>query len=250
MTQLESISRIIDLTNRFRIDHIYVDAGFGTTNIEELKIYGKKHPESDMNRKLVAIDFASKLVVYDPFTKEEIDKAMKPFSVNNAATCLERNELLLPDSEDEKIKLVGQMREYRIEKISPLGTPRYTEDNDHILDAFMLSLLAFQMEYSELVRLSHTNDIAISKKPSLLMPGLASVEDRTASINANNLSSLTDTKRQPLLGADKYHSDSRGKHMDYEDLFKNKQPQTSSPFSGGPARTGWAKFDAPSRSNF
>jgi hypothetical protein len=222
------------------------------TNIEELQLYGKKYPESEMNRKLVAIDFASKVTIYDPYSKEEVQKAMKPFTVNNAVTCLERNELILPDSEDEKVKLVGQMREYRIEKISPLGTPRYSEDNDHILDAFNLSLLAFQMEYSELVRLSHTNNISISRNPSLLVPGLASVEDRTASISESKLSSLATTKRQPMLGADKYHSDSRGKHMDYEDLFKNAAPaSTQSPFfQGGPAKTGWGKVNAPTRSTF
>lgn len=250
MTQLESISRIIELTKRFRINHIYVDAGFGTTNIEELQLYGKKHPESEMHRKLVAIDFASKVTVFDPYSKEEVQKAMKPFSVNNAVTCLERNELILPDSEDEKVKLVGQMREYRIERISPLGTPRYTEDNDHILDAFNLSLLAFQMEYSELIRLTHTNEVAISKRPSLLLPGLAQVEDRTATITESKLSSLTTTKREPMLGADRYHSDSRGKHMDYEDLFKNSPPTQSPFFQGGPAKTGWGKVNAPSRSMF
>ena len=250
MTQLESISRIIELTQRFKIHHIYVDAGFGTTNIEELQLYGKKHPESEMHLKLVSIDFASKLSVYDPYSKEEIEKAMKPFCVNNAVTCLERNELILPDSEDEKVKLVGQMREYRIEKISPLGTPRYSEDNDHILDAFNLSLLAFQMEYSELIRLAHTNEVAISKTPNLLVPGLASVEDRNAQITESKLSMLASTKREPMLGADRYHSDSRGKHMDYEDLFKNSPPTQSPFFQGGPAKTGWGKINAPSRSMF
>lgn len=250
MTQLESISRIIELTKRFKIDHIYVDAGFGTTNIEELKLYGIKHPESGMTQKLVPIDFASNISIYDPYTKEEVKKSMKPFCVNNAVTCLERNELLLPDSEDEKIKLVGQMREYRIEKISPLGTPRYSEDNDHILDAFNLSLLAFQMEYSELIRLSYTNEIAISKKPSLIMPGLEAVQDRSGTTKPDKLQSMGIPKRQAALGADKYHSDSRGKHMDYEDLMKST-PATHSPFGNSPViRTGWTKLNAPTRSNF
>ena len=254
MTQLYSIHRIIELTQKYRIDHIYVDAGFGTTNIEELKLYGQKHPDSDMNRKLVAIDFASKITVYDPFSKEEVEKSMKPFSVNNAVTCLERNELILPDSEDEKVKLVGQMREYRIEKVSPLGTPRYSEDNDHILDAFMLSLLAFQLEYSELVKLKHTNEIASSKRPTLLMKGLTRVEDRVTGIEKPDLlKSLGVRKRSEKLEADRYHSDSRGGHMDYEDLYKEKDPKAdrNTPFRSSPIqKTGWASFNVPKRSNF
>ena len=253
MTQLHSIHRIIELTRKFRIDHIYVDAGFGTTNIEELKLYGKKHPESNMNNKLVSIDFASKITVFDPFSKEEVEKSMKPFCVNNAVTCLERNELILPDSEDEKVKLVGQMREYRIEKISPLGTPRYSEDNDHILDAFMLSLLAFQLEYSELVKLKHTNEIASSKRPTLLMRGLSEVGDRTSGVEKSDvLKSLGVKKRSEKLEADRYHSDSRGGHMDYEDLYKPNDPKADSnlPFRASPIKTGWATFNVPKRSNF
>ena len=252
MTQLESISRIIELTQRFKIHHIYVDAGFGTTNIEELQLYGKKHPEAEMHRKLVSIDFASKVTVYDPYSKEEVLKAMKPFGVNNAVTCIERNELILPDSEDEKVKLVGQMREYRIEKISPLGTPRYTEDNDHILDAFILSLLAFQMEYSELIRLAHTTEMAISKQPTLLVPGLSQLSDRSGTMEDSKLSRFATVKRGPVLGAEKYHSDSRGYHQDYEELVKAPQ-STQSPFqvyTGAPARTGWSKISGPTRSNF
>lgn len=250
MTQLESISRIIALNNRFRIDHIYVDNGYGSTNIEELRLYGVNNPESGIKDKLVAIDFGSKLTVFDPYTKQEIQKTMKPFSVNNSIICLERDELILPDTEDEKVRLVGQMREYRVISISPTGNPRYTEDNDHILDAFNLSLLAFTMQYSEFIRLKHTNDVAISKNPSMLLPGLASVEDRTGSITESPLASLVTSKRAPALGADKYHSDSRGSHMDYDEMFKNAKPTQSPYFNGAPSRSGWGKVSAPSRSMF
>lgn len=226
------------------------------TNIEELRLYGQRSPESQINKKLKPIDFGSKVVVYDPFTKEEVEKAMKPFCVNNAVTCLERNELILPESEDEKVKLVGQMREYRIEKISPTGTPRYSEDNDHILDAFNLSLLAFQMEYSELIKLKHSSDIDISRRPIGLIPGLDQVGDRSGTMESKDIiEALGVRKRGSALNAESYHSDSRGAHMDYEDLMSLTPSAPSiteniSPFTGPGVSRGWTRFNAPSRTNF
>lgn len=249
MTQVESIRRVVELNQKFKIDHIYVDFGYGHTNIEELKLYGNKNPESQINRKLVSINFGGKVSVYDPFSKEELEKAMKPFCINNIATCLERGELILPESEDEKVRLCGQMREYRVESISPTGNPRYSEDNDHILDAFGLSLLAFQMEYSELIKLKFISDIAVSKKPSMLLPGLDIINDRTNSLKKDKLEEMGIGKRAPAFNTGKYHSDSRGGHMDFEDLVKNA-PSTQSPFRGAPVRTGWSKVNAPTRSSF
>lgn len=255
--KIKQDNKSIDLVD-IQVENVHSFCGNGillhNTNIEELRLYGKRNPESEMNSKLVAIDFASKVTIYDPFSKEEVDKAMKPFSVNNAALALERNELLLPDSEDEKVKLVGQMREYRIEKISPTGTPRYTEDNDHILDAFMLSLLAFQMEYSELIKLTHTNTVAVSKNPLMLIPGMAKVQDRNTSIVKDKFEQMGIGKRQPALGAESYHSDSRGNHMDYSELMGGGETnKTTSPFTNfnsGPTKTGWSRSNAPTRSNF
>lgn len=249
MTQVESISRIINLNNRFKLDHIYVDAGYGHTNYEELRLYGLKNPESQLNTKTKTINFGGKVTVYDPFSKEEIEKPMKPFSVSNSVTCLERGEVILPDSEDEKVRLIGQMREYRVLNISPTGTPRYSADNDHILDAYNLALLAFQMEYSPFVKLEHTNNVAISTKPTLLLNGLNTVPDRNININKSKLEELGVGKRQPAFNTGKYHSDSRGSHKDFEELVKQSNT-TTTPFSSSPIRTGWNKLYAPKRTNF
>jgi hypothetical protein len=252
MTQTESIKRIIELNQRFKIDHIYVDAGFGTTNIEELRLYGMKFRESGILDKLKAIDFASTILVYDPYTKEQVKKAIKPFMVYNTQTCLERDELILPEAEDEKVKLIGQMREYRIEKFSPQGVPQFSRENDHILDAFMLSLLAYQMEYSELVQVQYSNQVTISKKPSLLVPGLNEVKDRHIHDKRNDqLEKHGIPKRGPMLDADRYLQKSpkvTGSHVDYEDVIKTKD--TKSPFSTAISKTGWSKIGSPTRSNF
>ena len=251
MTQTESIRRIIELNKRFKINHIYVDAGFGTTNIEELKLYGMKFRESGILEKLVAIDFASSVMVFDPYTKQQQKKAMKPFMVFNAVNCLERSELILPEAEDEKVKLVGQMREYIIEKISPLGVPTFSHENDHILDAFILSLLAYQMEYSELVKVKNSHVIAFSKKPSLLLPGVDRVGGRDLEVK-DKVSVTGVNQRASALDADSYHQKSPeapGSHVDYGDLMKDKK-KTNTPFGTTARRTGWSRVGAPSRRMF
>lgn len=248
MTQLTSIKRVIELNNKFKIDHIYVDAGFGTTNIEELKLYGKTHFESGISEKLNSVEFGGSIFVYDPYTKEQIKKSVKPFMVFNAQSILERGELLLPESEDEKVKLVGQMREYRIEKFSPQGIPQFSRENDHILDAFMLSLYGFQTEYSELVKVQYSERVGMIKNPTLLMGGLDKINTRDIkSENKDPLAKKGIQKRAPRLSADKYTSDSRAKHMDYEELVKNKP--VKGPFSFN-AKAGWSNVGSPTRGMF
>jgi len=251
MTQLQSIKRVIELNKRFKIDHMYVDAGFGTTNIEELKLYGRTHRESGISEKLVPVEFGGSIYVTDPYTKEQVKKAVKPFMVYNAQNCIERHEVLLPEAEDEKVKLVGQVREYRIDKMSPQGVPQFSRENDHILDAFMLSLYGFQMEYSELVKVTYASSVAMTNKPALLMGSSMNVSDRQVSVEKDELETRGIPKRAPALNADNYHSDSRGNHMDYDDIAKkSNNGKQRSPFVKVSFGTGWSNNGNPSRSMF
>ena len=81
------------------------------------------------------------------------------------------------------------------------------------------------------------------------MRGLSEVQDRTTSLKKDKLQEMGVPKRQPAFGTEKYHSDSRGGHMDYEDLYKTS-PTTSTPFTGQPLRSSWNKINAPTRTNF
>lgn len=250
MTQLESIKKVVELNSKFKIDHIYVDAGYGTTNIEELKLYGKKNLQSGLARKLVPINFQGKVEVLDPFTKEKEKKDIKPFMVFNAQACLERGQFMLPENEDEKVKLVGQMREYRIEKMSALGVPKFSTENDHVLDAFILAVLGFQLEYSELVQTPLSSTVLFSKKPNMLLKGTESLNDRTIEDRKDDpLSKHGVAKRGPRLEAQNFVPDKRGSYMDYEDLIKTPK-KTGTPFSSPVFKTGWSQVGAPTRKMF
>lgn len=252
MTQIESIKKIIELNGRFKLDHIYVDSGFGTTNIEELRLYGMKNRNSGILTKLKSIDFHSHLFIWDPFQKDKVKKATKPFMVNSCVNVLERNDLFLPVAEDEKVKLIGQMREYAVERISPQGIPTYTKGNDHILDAFMLAILSFQMEYSELVQVSFAETIGITSKPSLLMKSQPEVVERWDSDEddpkTKALRKHGVNKRQGAGWSDKYIPNSKGSYMDYEEMTKDKKSR--SPFTTNFGRSNWSKTGSPTRRTF
>lgn len=256
MTQTASIQKIIELNSKYKIDYIYVDAGFGTTNIEELKLYGMRFRESGFLNKIRSIDFHGNLTIWDPFLKQQVQKPIKPFMVNNAMTIVERNEIVLPESEDEKIKLVGQMREYVIEKISTYGQPTYSKGNDHILDAFMLSLLGFHMEYSELIHVEYGTNVLMTKTPLVPQETLAKIPSRWEDKTNQKLKSLGVQHRAPRLGADHFIPDTRGYTKDYSDLVKenkDKSPiaKVTTPLKSAPNMfTNWSRRGAPVRSNF
>lgn len=248
MSQVESVRKTLELNTKFRIDHIYADKGFGQANIEELKLWGMKNNDREFVRKIKSIDFGSNIVVHDPFTKEDVKKPAKAFMVFNAANILERAQLLLPDSEDEKVKLVGQMREYRIEKISVrTGTPTFSAGNDHILDAFMLSLLGFQMEYSELIKVEHTVHVGYSKNSIFTNRGSNTIVAREPQGDDElNLQKYGVERRQGKIVPERYTSDSRASYKDFDELTPKK---TRSPFV--PARrTGWSIAGNPTRKSF
>ena len=249
MTQIASVAKIIELNNRFKLDHIYVDAGFGTTNIEELRLHGMRNRESDLARKIKPIEFGGSLQVYDPFTRTREKKSVKPFMVNGAATSVENGQVILPTDEDEKIKLVGQMREFCVDRISALGVPTYSKGNDHILDAFMLALLAFQMEYSTFVKAKQTTIVDIVSNPKSLVIGLEKVNERGFNDKDDKSLSKYATKRTALLGCDKYTTDSKARYHDYE--HANSTSRVKSPFSSNVGKVSWTKLTgAPRRATF
>jgi len=158
-TQTLAVEKIREANLLYNPDFIYVDEGYGAHQIEALHKIGMEHPETGLLKKVVPINFSSKVKVADPGTKKYSDKPMKAFMVNNAVSYVEQRILCLPEFEDEKIKLVGQMRAYTVERMSQTGIPVYSKGNDHILDGLMLALLGFTMELSNLGKIRANNKV-------------------------------------------------------------------------------------------
>ena len=153
-TQTKAVELIVKFNNKWKCDFIYTDRGHGTfiERVHEIGLYASPNTQA---RKLIhakPIDFGSVIEVIDPWTKEKTKRRTKGYMVNNAVRVFE-NEFIDISNSDQL--LLDQLAGYVIDKVSPNGEPSYGKDpkvGDHMLDAVMLALFAFHMEYSSLIK--------------------------------------------------------------------------------------------------
>jgi replicative DNA helicase len=161
-----AVKKIIELNNRYDYDYIYIDAGHGEMQIEQLKLHGMKHPETGLHKKIVRVNFSEKVKVRDPITKIRESKDIKPFMVNNVVLLFERGQFAFNPTDKETIK---QFEDYHIERFGTNGRPVYTEKNEHIHDCIMLAIHGFTMKYNDMFKVKHSSFIgkidAFSKTP-------------------------------------------------------------------------------------
>lgn len=176
-TQTTAMQKIIDLNRKWNFEHLYVDRGYGSTQIEILTKYGFDnfgilpvgHPDLKLSE-LRGIDFNSNVEIPDPYTGNPIKKHMKPFMVNNLNKIIEKKMIKF----DVKIdaKLIEQLKGYE-EKRGVTGRPTYKASSetvgDHDLDALMLAALAFNLEYSDLLN-QGTLQIVTIQRPDHTVP--------------------------------------------------------------------------------
>ncbi|RLC33584.1 hypothetical protein DRH14_04625 [Candidatus Shapirobacteria bacterium] len=161
-TQVRSCEEIIRLNDKWNPSCIYVDTGYGATQIEMLRKYGLENPKTGLANKVKGIYFGDRMEIRDPVTKQIVKKHMKPFIVNLAARRMEDGQVILPESEDIKNGLVGQIRDYTVIRTTALGQPIYSEENDHAIVAWMLSILAATMEFSDIAKQGRIASIGIA----------------------------------------------------------------------------------------
>lgn len=149
-TQRLTRMEVIRLLTHYKVDYLYVDYGAGDTNIEELTLYGREHPELGLNRKLRVIDSGATVDHYDHILQKMVKKRNKSLMINFSVISLEEGFLVLPKEEDNQTRLVGQMRGYKVKHVTARGEYAY-EGEDHILDAFNLAIYGFQQNYGQLL---------------------------------------------------------------------------------------------------
>lgn len=138
MTYDIAVKKVIELDRIYNPFAIYPDRGSGEYQIEMLRKY--------LGDKVKGVHLGSSHLVRDPHSREFDKKPIKPFMVSQTVLMLERGQLRIPSNDiDEVIK--RQMTNYTVERVSPkTGEPTYSSDDEHALDAMMLSLLAFIIE--------------------------------------------------------------------------------------------------------
>lgn len=160
-TQALAVESIVNLNRLFTADHIYVDEGFGIGQVTELRkkgveAYGKvanDHPDLKLEQ-TVSVQFGSSIKINDPITGEVYSKRVKQYMVENLANTLEKKSLYFSSEEDNDI--IMQMKNYLIKNVSVNGAKSYSfrdkQIADHDLDAFMLTIYAFNVEYGDYIR--------------------------------------------------------------------------------------------------
>jgi len=172
-TQLAACQKIAELNRLWRPDRIYIDKGHGSTQGEILRKWGfealtdpsrgRGHPDTKL-KDLVVYDFGSNVEVRDPWTQKKEKKYAKAFLVENAVRFFESQIIHYPASDKDFAK---QLNGYIIKRIGESGKPTYEAGpaGDHMLDAFMLALVAFALETSSLGKPKF--DMSISFAPPL-----------------------------------------------------------------------------------
>lgn len=155
--QTESVDLIKHLNRLWKFKYIFVDAGYGSVQVELLKKHTLVEPSSLFDQKLHAIAMNQHLKVLDPITGEEVKRSAKHFLVEQTKKLLEDGFLILPKSEDTTFStgshtmgLVQQMRNFRVEGTSVYGLPRYSQGDDHTLTAYYLACGGFYWKEGDL----------------------------------------------------------------------------------------------------
>lgn len=158
-TQQVAMEKIVELNRKYNCDHVFVDCGFGATQIGELRLYGEqaavRGPKGHPDIKLIdvqGVDFGSSVEVTDPTSGQKFKQGLKQFAVQNTVQILEKDLLSLhPDHNSDIIK---QMKNY-IQKTRNLGrvTYGYTSKRigDHDLDAMIIAFYGFKKLYSSVL---------------------------------------------------------------------------------------------------
>ena len=165
-TQMQGVNEIIRLhREEWPCNYIYVDRGYGNTQIELLKSYGMQNKSSNLVNIVKEIDYGSTLEIRDPISNQKVSKPAKSFMVNNSCLVLESHNISIPEEEDQEYGIIGQMRNFRISRISNTGVPVYEGDNnDHSLNAVLLALTGFMLEYENHDTYKPIDTIALIKR--------------------------------------------------------------------------------------
>jgi replicative DNA helicase len=172
-TQLSACNKIAEVNRLWLPKAIYVDAGYGATQLEVLhkfgwdslqdKTKGPNHPDAQLRSIVKAYNFGSKVETHDLFTKQPVQKQAKPFLVEQTIRRFEAGDLKFPETDEN---LEAQLLGYIIDRISPTGVPVYKAGNekagDHALDALMLSIIAFVLEATPLGKPKYSSYFSFS----------------------------------------------------------------------------------------
>jgi hypothetical protein len=123
--------------------HSFVGNGILLHNsqIEELKLWGKQHPTTRLDKIVKRVHFGGDVEIADPVTGETVKKQFKGFMVNLLGKWLE-DDMLIYNKDDTVFE--KQLKGFK-EVSRTLHGVRYSKTNEHIIDAVGLACGAMFM---------------------------------------------------------------------------------------------------------
>lgn len=198
-----AVERIVQWNYIYDPEWIYVDRGCGEYQVERLHLLGleaqKGEPAYGLDRKVIGVNFNQNRKVKDPGTGEMIPKPTNVWMINQTVELFNNDKIIISQHDDVVYK---QLENYRVEKITQGGRPRFTSKNEHCVDALALCVLAIVDNYPELTevvqKFAPTRTMAIAppiKRPLLTIKRHSSNSDDddeeefiSESVRANNSS--------------------------------------------------------------
>lgn len=179
-TLTDGVEAILDINAQFHPDAIFVDRGYGETQIEMLQRAENEDHDPRANGmfdKLRGIAFQENIEIVNPVTKLASKKQTKDHMVTIAVKMFEDDRMILNKRDLENVPgsgrygLIHQLEGYIQAGISIYGLPRYEASNseigDHALDALMLCGLAIDQRWGLFTRGKMATE-AIPVKRSLM----------------------------------------------------------------------------------
>jgi len=179
-TQLSACQKVAELNRFWNPTMIYVDKGFGTTQIEVLQKFGydslagegANSPNARLRNIVKGYDFGGSIEIRDLFTKQPISKKAKPFLIENSVRRFEQLTFKYPSSDELFTKA---LQGYIVKRITTTGVPVYEMQDesvgDHFLDAVNLALVAFTLEKSAFGAPKHEARISFSAEIGAILRG-------------------------------------------------------------------------------
>lgn len=164
-TQTDGVKAVMRLDAKWDCEFIYADMGYGDMQTETMWLWDKLNPAAQKKYRERFIPVHGNQTIELPDFRgspDPVKKPAKPMMVELVAYWVQQGVLIMSDLEDTNtplleeevaflnIGLIQQMRNFRVEKYSPTGQPRYSQGYEHTLMALCLASLGMCLQFSEL----------------------------------------------------------------------------------------------------
>jgi len=164
-TQHSGIQDIISMYKTWMPKWVWADAGAGNMQIESLKKVAKEHPDLKMSKKVRGLHMHGNEIVKDPITKQDVKKQIKALMVDLCVRRVEIGSCEFPMPENDEDQLVDQLRNYKIDRITPTGTPVFSQGVDHTAIAWMCAMYAILINCTDIKKVQYCNKVIAVGSP-------------------------------------------------------------------------------------